>query len=264
LRWQARRKTGLPPVFCVHGLTRRAEDFLDVGAALSATRDVYSLSMAGRGLSDRIDPAFYSYDQYIKDCLFVLAHEGIAQCDWLGTSMGGLIALLLAGGEHPTLIRRLVLNDIGPHVSSAALRDLATRVTPYNGMPFASREAAADYCRFSWGEFGIDDPAAWHKFVTLNLVEKKDGLYLHYDPAIVNALRHPDKIADMDLWGVYDKITCQMLVLHGEQSHVLTSDIIKAMTERGPRPRIVTFSGCGHAPALINPEQIGAIIGFLG
>lgn len=264
LHWRARQAGALPPVFCVHGLTRRAEDFLALGEALSETRDVYAVSLPGRGGSERIPPNLYTYDQYISDCRSFLEQAGVRQTDWVGTSLGGLLAILIAGsGPARGLIRRLVLNDVGPWISAKALRLLATRVTGYDGTPFESEADAEAFCRFAWEEFGIDDPTLWAEFVQRNLVRSGEGIRLHYDPAIVKGLRNAQNIGDLDLWLPYCKMTCPTLVLRGATSRLLTSETASEMARRGPRPRTVTFSGCGHAPALLNPEQIGAVAGFL-
>jgi pimeloyl-ACP methyl ester carboxylesterase len=265
LLWTARSKGKLPPVVCVHGLTRRAEDYIHLGEALSETRDVYSFSMAGRGKSDPIPPNLYTYQQYTADCQFLLSHYGLELTDWVGTSMGGLIGMLIAGAEGPgsSPIRRFVLNDIGPFVTAASLRRLAIRVTGYAGAPFKTRKDAEAYCRFSWGAFNITGQKDWDAFADFNIVHKDGGFYLHYDPAVVDGMRKPEAIPDVNLWMFYSRITCPTLVLHGEQSDLLTPDIMADMATLGPRPKFVTFSGCGHAPALIEPEQIGAVAGFL-
>lgn len=265
LRWTARSDAGLPPVVCVHGLTRRAEDYIRLGEALAATRNVYSFSMAGRGKSDPVASDAYGYPLYVADCQFLLGHYGLEPADWVGTSMGGLIGMLIAGAEGlgSSPIRRFVLNDIGPYVTASSLKRLAIRVTGYAEAPFKTRRDAEAYCRFSWGAFNITDQKQWDEFVDFNIVQKDGAFYLHYDPAVVDAMRKPDALPDVNLWMWYSRITCPMLVLHGEQSDLLTPDIMADMATLGPRPRFVTFSGCGHAPALTEPEQIGAVAGFL-
>lgn len=265
LRWTARNASGLPPVVCVHGLTRRAEDYIHLAEALSEKRDVYSFSMLGRGKSDHVRPELYVYPQYVKDCLFLLKHYGLESVDWVGTSMGGIIAFLIAGAEGlgSSQIRRLALNDVGPYISASSLQNLAIRVTGYDGRPFKTWSDAEAYCRFSWEEFGIDDPEHWAEFVGFNIVQKDSGFYLHYDAEIVKGLRDPKAITDMNLWSFYCRITCPTLVLHGEHSRLLLPETMAEMARHGPRPKFVTFSGCGHAPALIDPQQIGAVAGFL-
>jgi pimeloyl-ACP methyl ester carboxylesterase len=265
LRWTARCKGNLPPVVCVHGLPRRAEDYIHLGEALSETRDVYAFSMAGRGKSDPVQPNSYTYQQYVADCQFLLNYYGLELTDWVGTSMGGLIGMLIAGAEGlaASSIRRFVLNDIGPYVTASSLRGLAVRVTGYTGAPFKTRKDAEAYCRFSWEAFNITDQKFWDEFVAFNIVHKDGAFYLHYDPAVVDGMRKPEAIPDVNLWTFYCRMTCPTLVLHGEHSDLLTPEIMADMATLGPRPKFVTFSGCGHAPALIEPEQIGAVVGFL-
>jgi pimeloyl-ACP methyl ester carboxylesterase len=265
LRWQAKKNREMPPVVCLHGLTRQAEDFILLGEALSQTRNVYSFSMAGRGKSDFLPPAAYNYLQYVTDCRFLMKHYGLDKVDWVGTSLGGILAFMIAGAEglDSSPIRRLVLNDIGPFVTASSLRGLAIRITGYDGTPFKTRGDAEAYCRFAWEDLGINDQKDWIEFLDFNIVSVAGGFRLRYDARILDVLREPQKITDVNLWSYYCRMTCPTLVLHGETSKLLTPDIIAEMATQGPKPEFVTFSGCGHAPALIDLQQIGAVTEFL-
>lgn len=263
LKWTARRPASAPAVVCVHGLTRRGEDFKWLAGELSETRDVYAFSMAGRGESDWTDPALYGYPHYVSDCLHLMDALGLPTADWVGTSMGGLIGVMIASG-HAGRIRRLVLNDIGPELSVEALHYLSAHTTANHGKPFATDEEAYAYCQQAYGAFGITGSAAWSDFVEMTLRRDCGQIRLHYDPAIVKPFQDASTFTEpMLMWDLYDRIQSRTLVLHGADSILLTDDIAAGMAARGPRALVVTFSGCGHTPALISGEQTGAVCGFL-
>lgn len=260
LQWPARIATGALPVFCVHGLTRRAEDFIRLAETLSATRTVYAISMAGRGHSSWLpDYTLYGYPQYIADCLFVLNTLGLTKVDWVGTSMGGLIGMMIgAAPQHP--INRLVLNDIGPFLPLSSIQRLAT----YAGIDtrFADMRQAEMYCRQIYSGFGIKSDKDWQDFTASTVVaDDKGGYRLHYDLSL--AKNFVTVTADIDLWAFYDALTTPVLLLRGVTSDLLLADTAHAMTQRGPQARLMTFPDCGHAPALLEREQIAAIESFL-
>src|SRR5262249_53983781 len=158
-----------------------------------------------------------------------------------------------------TPIRRLVVNDVGPFISLAALQRIGSYVSI---MPeFAGLDQAERYLRQIYAPFGITKDEDW-KNLTINSVRKlPDGkLALAYDPAIGKSFLTIDK--DVDFWDVYDRIRCPMLLLHGKQSDVLSDETAQEMTRRGPKPRLVQFPDIGHAPALMDPEQTGLIDAF--
>jgi pimeloyl-ACP methyl ester carboxylesterase len=265
LKWSARTECGMPPVVCVHGLTRRGEDFRRLAETLSQTqnRDVYSFTMAGRGESDLLPPELYTYDQYVADCRYLLQRFELREIDWVGTSMGGIIGMLIASSDA-SLIRRLVLNDVGPFISVEGLKILAQHVTGYKGEHFKNKDDAVSYCAFACSSYGISGTVFWEELLDNTIVYDSSGAFrLHYDPHIVDMLRNPNAIvAPMNLWPQYDKIIAPILVLHGADSYILSNETASEMTRHGPQPRVVSFSGCGHAPALAFDEQIGTILGF--
>jgi pimeloyl-ACP methyl ester carboxylesterase len=250
----------------VHGLTRRAEDFKHLAETISEVRDVYAFSMAGRGKSDWIDAAFYNYDQCVSDCRFLLQQLDLPQVDWLGTSMGGIIGMMIAGDKsRNNPIRRLVLNDVGPFISVEALHALAQHVTSYNGKPFKSQEDAEHYCVSAYRAYGTYGTPYWKELLDVTIThDAQRAILLHYDPHIVDALRNPAAfVAPYNLWHYYDSIDVPTLTLRGANFHMLPQETASEMTRYGPKSRITTFSGCGHAPALVFEEQIGAAAGFL-
>jgi hypothetical protein len=252
--------TDKPPIICVHGLTRNGRDFDWLAKALQDERRVLCPDIVGRGQSDHLaDPSLYGYPQYLSDMTALIARSGAAEVDWVGTSMGGLIGMLLAAQPNSP-IRRLVINDVGPFLSLSALQRIAT----YAGQDvffddFAALEA---HMRKIYIPFGIRNDADWQRLAKTSVVILPDGrLTLNYDTAI--AANFKALKADVDLWPFYDKIRCPTLVLRGAQSDILTDAVTTDMTKRGPKAERIDFENVGHAPALIDIDQITAIKNFL-
>ena len=247
-------------VLCVHGLTRNARDFDELAAALAERARVICVDVAGRGRSDWLpEPAEYRVDIYARHLRRFLDLLGVRQVDWVGTSMGGLIGMVMAA-EDGLLIERLVLNDIGPFVPKTAL-DI---IKAYLGLDllFPNLEALEQHLRLIHASFGPLTDEQWAHLARHSSRAVPGGVRLIYDPAI----RVPFAEAtttDMDIWDIYDRISCTTLVLRGESSVLLLAGTAEAMTQRGPRPQLVTFAGVGHAPALMAPDQIEAVRRFL-
>lgn len=251
-------------VICVHGLTRNCRDFDALAAALQNDLRVISISIAGRGKSDWLpNPEDYSYPQYMADMTALIARitaTGSHAIDWVGTSMGGMLGMLLAS-RTGSPIRRLVLNDIGTVIPKESM----ARIGKYTGMDprFDTYAGIEQYVRTVSAPFGPLTNAQWRHMTVHNSKQHDDGRWgMNYDPAIALPFR---KATDKDivLWNYYDAITCPTLLLRGEQSDVLPRDIALAMTERGPRPRLQEFPGVGHAPALMAEDQIAPVRDFL-
>ncbi len=246
---------------CAHGLTRNGRDFDFLAAALEDRYRVLCPDVLGRGGSDRAaTPQDYANRQYVADALPLLARESAAEVDWLGTSMGGLMGMI-AAAMPGTPVRRLILNDIGPWIPKAALE----RIAGYVGKDphFADIEAVERYHRDVHASFGDLSDAQWRHLALHNARPLPGGGFgLAYDPAIGDAFR-ANPIVDIDLWALWDSIACPVLVLRGAQSDLLTREVAQEMTRRGPKAALVEFAGCGHAPALMSPEQIGVVRDWL-
>lgn len=249
-------------VVCVHGLTRNGRDFDALAGALA--RDglrVACPDVVGRGRSDRLaDPAGYGYPQYLADMTALIARLDVPQVDWVGTSMGGLIGMLLAAQPN-TPLRRLVVNDVGPFIPKASL----VRIGTYVGRDphFADLAAAEAYFREVHAPFGALTDAQWRHLTEHNVTRAEDSGYrLAYDPAIAAPFR-TDEPADLDLWSVWDAITIPVLVLRGAVSDLLLAETAAEMAARGPRARVVEIAGCGHAPALMDEAQIALVRDWL-
>ena len=250
---------------CVHGLTRVGRDFDRLARALCDRYRVVCPDVVGRGRSDWLqDPSHYSVHQYVGDMVTLIARLDVAQVAWVGTSMGGLIGIGLAGLARSP-IARLVLNDIGPRAEPSSI----TRILSYVGQPirFDSVEQATAYVRSIAAGFAMRDEAEWREIAESVLRPDGDGFVLHYDPAISAPWKTltPEAIAagEHALWRLYDAIRCPTLLLRGEHSDLLSAATAAEMTGRGPRPRLVSISGVGHAPMLFDPAQIGLVRSFL-
>ncbi len=257
---------------CAHGLTRQGRDFDVLAADLAREYRVVCPDVVGRGRSDRLqDPMGYTIPTYIADMVALVARLGVPQVDWVGTSMGGLIGLGLAAlptaAGTPGLVRKLVLNDVGPRVEAVALQ----RIGRFLGLPvhWQTREEAADALWAVSQGFGPHTREQWLALSRPQLVphESGSGWKSHYDPAIAVpfAASTPELAAlgEQMLWQGWDRLDCPTLLLRGAQSDLLTVATAQAMTQRGPRPQLVEFAGVGHAPTLVAPDQRAVVRSFL-
>ena len=251
---------GARTVLCVHGLTRNGRDFDDLARALSCSYRVVCPDIAGRGRSEWLAHAGdYGYPLYLADMAALIARLDVAEIDLVGTSMGGLVGMMLAA-QPGSPIRRLVVNDIGPLIAKEGL----LRIASYVGADpaFADLAALEAYLRTVCASFGALSDAQWRHLAEHGARRRPDGtLGRAYDPAIAGAFK--DVAGDVDLWPVWDAIGCPTLVLRGAESDLLRAGDAAAMTRRGPRARLVEFPGIGHAPALMDGAQIAVIEDFL-
>ena len=247
---------------CVHGLTRQGRDFDFLAAALAAEGYyVVCPDLAGRGRSGWLpDPEDYALPQYAVDMTTLIARLGVDEVDWVGTSLGGLIGMVLAGMPHSP-IRRLVINDIGPYLPWAALRRIGDylRRAPSH---FPDMAAAESYHREVLAPFGELTDAQWSHLTRHSVMPDGDGYRLNYDPGIVQAFR-PGRVYNLSLWGYWDAIRCPVLVLRGAESDLLLPHTAAEMARRGPEAEVIEIEGCGHAPALLDDEQIGIVADWL-
>lgn len=250
---------------CVHGLSRQGRDFDTLARDLLADYRVICPDVVGRGRSDRLaDPMGYAIPNYVADMVTLLARLDVAQVDWVGTSMGGLIGLGLASLPG-SAVRRLVLNDVGPTIQPAALQ----RIGGYLGQPvhWCSLDEAADALWAISQGFGPHTREQWLQLTRPQLAPDGDGFRPHYDPAIALPFRAitPELAAagEAMLWQGYDRVACPTLLLRGADSDLLSHDTALAMTQRGPHARLHEFAGVGHAPMLVQPEQRAVVREFL-
>ena len=268
-----------PTAFCVHGLTRNGRDFDDLALYLSNKgRYVLCPDVAGRGESAWFtNPKHYNFSQYINDMNALIARANTNHIDWIGTSMGGIIGMMMAALPN-TPIRRLVLNDIGPQIPITGLKRLAK----YAGKDpvFKSVDEAKNYFKTNYADFGISTEEQWDAFTEHSIKHRAPHLYrLKVDPGINNPsksflnlftefLKHPHKSLegiyyDIDLWSIWKNIRCPVLLIHGKHSDLLTPDIILEMRRTHPYIEVYEIEHAGHAPALLEQQNHETIYNWL-
>jgi len=250
------------PVIAWHGLARTGRDMDEIAAHLSSRYRIICPDTIGRGLS-QWSPApekEYSLAFYGRLAVSLADQLGLSTFHWLGTSMGGALGIHLAAGPLKGRIRRLVLNDIGPKLGESAVQ----RIRSYAGSPaqFDRVSELEQYFRTVYKPYGWLSDEQWRRLAESSARRTADGKVTpHYDPKMVLQFEcHPN---DYDQWEAYDAIDVPTLCLRGETSDLLLPDVAEAMRKRGPRAVVVTIPGCGHAPALNVPEQLGLIERFL-
>lgn len=246
---------------CVHGLTRNGRDFDDLARAMAPHYRVICPDVVGRGRSGWLAVKDdYQLPTYVADMITLIARLDVETVHWMGTSMGGLIGMIIASmPDNP--IRRLVLNDVGPVVTAASLRRIGQYVG--NAPVFPSYEAGESYIREVSAPFGRLTDAQWRHLSETSLKEVDGGWAMRYDPGIGEPFRKTPILADVNLWPIYEAISCPTLVMRGAESDLLLHDTAAQMTTRGPKARLVEVPDVGHAPTLMDAQQIAPIRDFL-
>ena len=256
---------GAMPVLCLHGLTRNSADFEWIAAHLSKRYRVIAADMRGRGLS-QWDPAPLRYNPgvYVQDMLSLLDHLGIQRTVAIGTSMGGLMIMVMGLAARDRLIGA-VINDVGPDIEAAGL----ARIASYTGKtaPVATWGDAARTAQVinevAFPDYVADD---WMAFARRLFIEKDGVPVPAYDPAIANGLKPQSDapVAPPDLWPMWDALQgLPMLAIRGALSDLLSPATLDKMAERHDGLTRVTVPHRGHAPMLDEPEAVAAIDAFL-
>ena len=249
-------------VVCVHGLARNSRDFDELAEALSADYRVICPDVAGRGQSDWLPAASpYAMPQYLQDMVALIARLDVDKVDWIGTSMGGLIGMALAVYPNSP-IKRLVLNDIGAFIPQQALE----RIGRYVGLDprFESVDAVETHLRQLYPAFRGLSEKQWQRLALEGSRQTEDGdLAEHYDPLIGEYARAMATEA-IDLWPLWQLVRCPQLLLWGEDSDVLDADTVARMRQLNPQLDLVSWAGIGHAPSLMEAEQIAVVVDWLG
>lgn len=255
------------PVIALHGLTRNSADFGHIAGRIAATgRRVLAVDVRGRGLSERsADPMTYVPATYAQDVVALFEQLGLARAHFLGTSMGGLITMALAG-ERPELIASAILNDVGPEVSPVGL----ARIAAYAGQPVETRTwaDARDYVKrhnaVALPHYADSD---WEAFARRVFRENDRGEpELDYDPDISVPIRAAGQAALVpDLWPDFERLASgrPTLLIRGALSDLLDAEIAGRMRARAPDMRYAEIPEIGHAPMLDEPAAEAAILEFL-
>lgn len=268
---------------CVHGLTRNARDFDWLAKAMCGDYDNDTLatprlpsdasaqdglkkpsytvicpSMPGRGMSDWLDNAAdYSNEYNIEITLALAASFNAKNIDWVGTSMGGIMAMII-GCTMPKLLRKIVLNDIGALISEDGMRRIKNYVA--GEVKFENKDIAEKRFKEIFAPFNIKSEDDWQHYMFHGLRETSDGQFsFNHDPKMGAAFPEPEEI---DMWRLWDSINVPTLILRGADSDILPKDVAHKMAER-PNATLVEFEGYGHVPPLIDADQVSVVRNFL-
>ena len=250
------------PLMCIHGIRGSCLDF-DILARSVTCCSVIAIDVVGRRQSSWLnDYSQYNYNTYCYSCIQLLRHLEVEKCNFLGTSMGGIIGIFLAS-RFPNLIAKLILNDIGPYMSKKSLEGIVRYML--HVPVFDNLNAAMEYLKVTLRSFGIYHEEHWQLAFRSHITENKGQYVLSSDPKIGLALQNEvESIGHvMNLWDLWDKIPHDTLVIKGEYSNVLTSDVLEEMTKRKPSLNAIIYKNVGHAPALYTPARIGPIMQWL-
>jgi pimeloyl-ACP methyl ester carboxylesterase len=252
-----------PPLLCLHGLTRNSRDFEQIADRYAGEFRVIALDFRGRGQSDR-DPSSANYvpNVYANDVLGLLNALGIHQAIFFGTSLGGLVTMIVAALEGGR-IAGSILNDIGPDIDPEGLR----RIGSYVGTSARFRdwdEAAAHVAALGGGLPARFTQVDWLRIARQLCREQDGGVVLDYDRHIADAFKVEPSATPFDMWPLFRALAARpVLVLRGEFSDLLTAETTQRMAGAGTDVEVVTVPGVGHAPWLDEPEVTAALDRFL-
>jgi pimeloyl-ACP methyl ester carboxylesterase len=253
-----------PPVLCLHGLTRNARDFAALAEDLAATRRVIVPEMRGRGMSDyAVDSDTYSPLTYVGDVEKLLAEQGIDRFAVVGTSMGGLMTMLMAAAK-PGRMSAVVMNDIGPELNAAGIARISGYVGQGRSYPtwIHAARGLAEAHGAAFPDFTLDQ---WLEMAKRTMVVSQSGrIVFDHDMAIAEPFAKPGNAAPPNLWLAFEALVkVPMLLVRGALSDMLSEDTVKQMGKRNPAMRSITVARVGHAPTLDEPEVRAAIHALL-
>lgn len=250
-------------VICVHGLARNSRDFDYLSKYLSDKYRVLSIDMAGRGRSDFLkDHSLYNYDTYISDVLFFLEKLDLLgkNINWIGSSMGGLIGLMLHKHDS-TIIKKIVLNDIGPYMPLHALK----RIAKYVGIVpvFKTLSDLENHLRMILQPFGITKEEHWKHLAKYGHRIHEGKFTLGYDPGISKNFNSVNDLeGDVDWWHLWDDLSIPGLVIRGKNSDILSPEVFKRMLLKQNIVG-VEIPNTGHIPSLMEESQMSIIKDFI-
>jgi pimeloyl-ACP methyl ester carboxylesterase len=253
-----------PPLLCLPGLTRNARDFAELAERFSPRFRVLALDFRGRALSEYDPvPARYLPPTYAHDVIQLLDQLGIGQAIFLGTSLGGLVTMLMAV-MAPQRIAAAVLNDIGPEVNLSGIDRIKTYVgkdVRFKNWDDAATSISSNYGS-SFSRYTHDD---WVRMAKRNCREENGEVRFDYDMAIALPFSGGGETPQVDMWPLFRALAQKpLLVIRGEKSDLLAAEALAKMQVEAPRMKSATVAGVGHAPELNEPEAVGAIEDFLG
>lgn len=254
---------GKPPLLCLPGLSRNARDFAGLAERYSPRFRVLALEFRGRGLSEYDPiPARYVPPTYAHDVIELLDKLAIPQAIFVGTSLGGLVTMLMAV-MAPGRIAAAILNDIGPEISDAGVDRIKTYVG--SGQRFKSWDEAAETIARNVQAFENYTHDDWVRMARRNCREENGEIVFDYDMAIALPFNTPSAAPQFDMWPLFAALAQQpLLVIRGAKSDLLSAAAAEKMQAAAPNMKLAVVPGVGHAPELSEPEAVAAIDAFLG
>jgi pimeloyl-ACP methyl ester carboxylesterase len=252
------------PVLCLHGLTRNVKDFEDLAPRIAAKgRRVIVASQRGRGKSEADpQPERYQPPVYAADMLGLLDSLGIERAVFVGTSMGGLMTMMVAGTQ-PERIAAAVINDIGPSISKPGLDRIKFNTSSRE--PVGSwAEAAARTRESNLAAFPkrADDAAFWEDFARKTWIERNGRVELDYDGNIISMIDGDAPLPD--IWEFWEPFKAfPTVVVRGGISDLLSAETVAEMARRKPGLIVAEVPDVGHAPFMTEPESWSVIDTFL-
>jgi len=251
-----------PPLVCIHGLSGNAHNFDGLAPHLMNDHHVISIDVRGRGDSEWGPPGEYAPPVYVSDLSLMLEALELDRVTLIGTSMGGVISMVFAGG-YPHRIERLVLNDIGPEIDPTGLKRITNYFTEAP-TDFKDLAEVAAYYRANYPFLTATPEPELIEFVRWAVKPADDGrLTWKIDPAVRNIPRTGTAARPVDMWVPFARITARTMVIRGAESDVLARDTAERMCRVLPGSKLVEIPGVGHAPTLSEPASIAAIKEFL-
>lgn len=250
----------LPPILCLPGLTRNARDYDELARSLSPRWRVVAVDLRGRGESAYAkDPMSYVPLAYVQDIEGLLGELGVSRYVAFGTSLGGIVAMLLAGTARERLAA-VLLNDVGPEIMPEGLSRIGSYIGKSNTWPtwLHAARAVAEGNAQVYPDFALEDWLAMAK--RLYRVNSAGRIVLDYDMKIAEPFRVPGNEAGPDMWRALDRLrSVPTLIVRGATSDILAADVADRMTAVLDHAELVTVAGVGHAPTLREPEIVPAI-----
>jgi pimeloyl-ACP methyl ester carboxylesterase len=251
---------GRPPILCLPGLTRNARDFEDLAERLAPEWRLIAVEFRGRGESAYAkDPMSYVPLTYVQDVEALIRELGLTAFVSIGTSLGGLVTMLMAGAERERL-KGVVLNDVGPALEQAGLQRIRAYVGRGGSWPtwLHAARALAEGNRQVYPDYEIED---WLKMAKrLYRLSSSGRIVADYDSRIAEPMRLPGGEAGIDMWPALDALRhVPALILRGEKSDILAPATVQRMHRMLPNSEAVTVPGVGHAPHLTEPAAFAAI-----
>lgn len=254
---------GKPALVCIHGLTGNAHNFDALAPHLTPRYHVLALDVRGRGDSAWGSPLEYNPQVYVADLKEFLDALGIRRVSLVGTSMGGVISMMYAGG-YPETVAHLVLNDIGPEIDPTGL----VRIMAYLGQApdrFKDLAEVAAYYRKTYPPAARLSDAELGEWVRWSVKPTEDGgLTWKMDPAVRRPPRGGSAARPIDLWLPYNRVMAPILIVRGADSDILSRDTAARMVRVQRGVRLVEVPDVAHAPSLVEPQALEAIVDFLG